>query len=133
MSVMLPDGTTAPEALVRRATGAVSYAMRSALYRLSADGFPSEPSLRTAVQDAIQEQVLALRLTGEEEAARASSAALSPLGVPLSQASLGGAVWTAEKTSSVPSSHQIPAAGGLCLAAWEILRNAGLLGGYIYG
>ena len=136
MDVMLPNGKAASPELVMLARGAVLYAMRSAEYSSDASGEPTAPDQRAAYESAVAAQARAIWMQEEAEDRRRSSASLSPIGLPIASASIGGASYTVETASSASSEWSIPDNdhhAGLCNRAWAILRNAGLAWGYIYG
>ena len=111
------------------AARAVSLALRSARYQADEEGLPVDARLRDAVISSRGEQVRALRELDAQQAAITENAALSPLGIPLSSASIGGASYSAaEGGSAVQSALRIPESGGLCPAAYDVLLAAGLLG-----
>lgn len=111
------------------ATRAVRIALMSALYVPDSDGMPADPEARGVVDEAIQAQAAAIVATDELLEARKAA---SPLKVPLASASLGSASWTAASTPvAVPEASQIPAGGGLCRRAWEILYLGGLGPGWV--
>ena len=117
------------EERMKQARRAVRLATRSAVYDTDLDGNPSRPDLKQALEEATAAQYRALTALAEHQAALAQNAALSPLGIPLSSASIGGASYSAADGASViESSIRIPETGGLCYAAYDILLDAGLFG-----
>ena len=117
------------EERMKQARRAVRLATRSAVYDTDLDGNPSRTDLKQALEEAAAAQYRALTDLAEHQAALAQNAALSPLGIPLSSASIGGASYSAADGASViESSLRIPEAGGLCYAAYDILLDAGLFG-----
>lgn len=113
-----------------RAARTVRLASRAAIYRVADDGLPVDVLLRAAMIEARTEQIRAMRHEAAQTATAAESAALSPLGVPLQSASIEGAIWTAGDSSAlVPAPYRMDAATGLSQAAYEVLLDAGLIGG----
>ena len=126
------DGQLITPAMEDEARRAVRLATRSAVYAVDSTGVAVEADIRSALDRAATAQARALLFRDEQDATNKASAALSPLGKPLSSASIGGASYTAEQgASAVPEPFQLPGGGRLCAAAHDILFDAGLLYGMV--
>ena len=108
-----------PDRTIRRATLPVLAYLSTVVYATNADGTPSDPSVASAVADAVAEQVLQV-VSAERRVANAT--ALSPLGRPLASASIEGASYTADQNYPV----DLPDDGTLTREAYDVLWAAGL-------
>ena len=127
--LVVDDVPVSPEESARAAR-TVRLASRAAIYQADIDGLPVDVLLRAAIIEARTEQIRAIRHEAAQAATAIESAALSPLGVPLQSASIEGASWTAGDSSGlIPAPYRMDAATGLSQAAYEVLLDAGLIGG----
>lgn len=126
------DGVIVDEATGARMTSrgiaaaslAVDSYLKSALYRVDPEGFPYDGFLRDIFVEATMAQAIAI---WDNEKSRLAGVALSPLGKPLQSASINGASYTVDRTAAgAQIGYQMPADGGLCLAASQILDSANL-------
>lgn len=126
------DGQAVSPDLEEEARRDVRLATRSAVYATDAAGVATDTAIKTALESAAIAQARALLRRDEIDAQMRASAALSPLGRPLASASIGGASYSVETgASSVPAPLQLDPRGGLCRGAYDILLDAGLIGGSV--
>ena len=113
--------------LAEAAAREVLLATRSARYD-TLDGLATDPLVEDALNGAGALQLKALIAQGEIVAAGKAS----PLGRPLSSASVEGASWTADTSApSVSPGLEVPSGGGLCRDAYNVLLLGGLLNGLV--
>ena len=113
------------DALLRRASSLVQRAVRSARFAVTPAGMPQDPDIEEALRDATCEQVTVWMESDINPAVVASSAA------PVAASSIGDAsINYGDSTSS--NAAKDAASAELHPAAFDILANAGLTGGYIW-
>lgn len=113
------------DSLLRRASSLVQRAVRSARFAVNPAGTPTDPDIEDALRDAVCEQVTVWMESDIDPAVVASSAA------PVAASSIGDAsINYGDSTSS--NAAKDAASAELHPAAFDILANAGLTGGYIW-
>lgn len=105
-----------------RASRAVDLYLRSAVYRTDAGGYPTDPEIRELLRSAAAEQLAAILADREH---RTKAEAASPLGRPLSSASIDGVSWSADTGASAGDAALSLSAGPetLCPSACAILAT----------
>ena len=113
------------DGLLRRASAMVQRAVRAARFAVTPAGMPEDPDVAEALRDAVCEQVTVWMESDINPAVVASSAA------PVAASSIGDAsINYGDSTSS--NAAKDAASAELHPAAFDILANAGLTGGYIW-
>ena len=113
------------DALLRRASSLVQRAVRSARFAVTPAGMPEDPDIEEALRDAVCEQVAVWMESDINPTEIAGASA------PVASSSIGDASITyGDNTSS--NAAKDAASAELHPAAFDILANAGLTGGYIW-
>lgn len=113
------------DGLLRRASSMVQRAVRSARFAVTPAGMPEDPDIEDALRDAVSEQV-AVWLESDVNPVEVASAA-----APVAASSIGDASIN-YGDSSASNAAKDAVSAELHPAAFDILANAGLTGGYLW-
>lgn len=113
------------DSLLRRASSMVQRAVRSARFAVTPAGMPEDPDIEDALRDAVCEQV-AVWLESDVNPVEVASAA-----APVAASSIGDAS-ISYGDSSASNAAKDAVSAELHPAAFDILANAGLTGGYLW-
>lgn len=113
------------DSLLRRASSLVQRAVRSARFAVTPAGMPQDPDIEEALRDATCEQVT-VWLENDVNPVEVASAA-----APVASSSIGDASIN-YGDSSASNAAKDAVSSELHPAAFDILANAGLTGGYLW-